>query len=154
MFRQFALAAILTIAFFSTSFGQSYHKSFGLRIGSQNGITLKHSIAQQFYTEGILAYHQGGIQLIGLVGVQTELGYRTGFFLVAGIGGHAGYRELIDKETTPTPTLGADVQLGVEYQLNSSPVILGFDIKPQLEVIDGLQVSGNQAGASIRFRID
>lgn len=49
--------------------------------------------------------------------------------------------------------LGLATEIGIEYQFLDYPITLGFDLRPQLEIIDKTRLLFNQFGLNIRYQI-
>ncbi|GAB4411854.1 MAG: hypothetical protein OHK0039_17310 [Bacteroidia bacterium] len=134
---------------------QPYALSIGGRAGSANGIAVKTFLGRsQTAVEAIAAYRHGGAQVIATVQQQMELGYRSDFYLFLGAGGHAGYKGIFERETADRLCWGVDAIIGVEYVFPGSPFAISFDFKPLLELHQGVAISGNNAGVTLRCLID
>ncbi|MEM7368443.1 MAG: hypothetical protein AAF587_07550 [Bacteroidota bacterium] len=143
------------ILFFLVSFSaiqaQDYSFSVGARIGSERGLTIKHVYDSPIATEGMLVHHKDGIHLIGLAEYQFSLGRHSDSYLFFGLGGHVGYQDLLSESKSPVPMAGVDGILGFEYVFPNAPLVFSIDMKPQLELLGGIQPSGNHAAVTLRY---
>lgn len=150
------LFSTLLIFFLSSAslLAQDYYSTIGVRVGSERGLTFKQMLTPEISTEEMLVHHKDGFHVIGLAAYQLELGRNTGSYLYVGLGGHIGYRDLLNAEKTARPMGGVDAVLGFEYVFPRSPLVFSVDMKPQLELIGGVVPSGNHAAVSLRYIIN
>jgi hypothetical protein len=118
---------------------QDYNWGVGVRGGIvDSGITFKTSLGGANMLEAILGFGQG-TNVYALYERIMPLDAR-GLHLYYGVGGNVGEWK---KEDHGRFTLGVDGVIGVEYKIDQTPVILGIDYKPGLNLIghDGFQAS-------------
>lgn len=139
---------------FSSLLAQDYSFSIGARVGSERGISVKHVYDSPIATEGMLVHHKDGIHLIGLAEYQVSLGRHSDSYLFFGLGGHAGYQDLLDQSKSPVAVAGLDAILGFEYVFPRTPLVFAIDMKPQLELLGGIVPSGNHAAVTLRYIIN
>ena len=143
---------------------QDYHTGIGIRLGGLNtGITVKHFVNSQGAIEGILGFGHEHVLLTGLYEVHQPITNAPGLAWFYGGGAHLGffnyggyYRKYqgrvyyVEYPGEHAAVFGIDGILGMEYKFNKAPLCIGMDIKPFIDIYDG--VSGYFDGAfSFRF---
>lgn len=152
--RFLLLSTLLSIFSFSSLQAQDYDTALGVRLGSANGISIKHFINQTTAVEGLLVYRRNGFRVIGMAVGHIPLGRKTDTYLYFGGGGHIGYNNLLITERTHYNVGGIDAMLGIEFGIPRHNASLAFDIKPMYELWGGKGFSGNNGGVSLRFWLD
>lgn len=124
----FAAALMTTFAF--TLNAQQYNTALGVRLGYDNGITLKHFFAPASAGEFILAASSNYFQLTGLYEYQQPFPGAPNLDWYVGIGAHLGaihkHKELYDNAFL----IGADLIGGIEYVFPQAPFNISLDWKP------------------------
>ena len=116
-------------AIFSTASAQSYKSAFGVRLGYDNGLTLKHFVAHSNAFEGLLSFSPNYFQLTGLYIYQIPMVNAPGLDWFVGLGAHLG--GIYEKHYSGSKTLvGADLIGGLEYTFPSAPFNVSLDWKP------------------------
>lgn len=120
---------LTTAAFWSTASAQSYKSAFGLRLGYENGLTLKQFIAPSSALEGLLSFSPHYFQLTGLYLYQQPMQNAPGLDWFVGLGAHLGsvHKKKYDGGRL---LLGADLIGGFEYTFPSAPFNVSLDWKP------------------------
>jgi len=138
---------LLFIFFIATcSYGQFYEKNFGVRMGSTSGFSFKTIKDETSALEGIIGFRNGGLQFYGLLeAYRPAFTSKTeGLRVYFGPGIHLGfvtyrYDDCCGNsyEKGPLrfyPVIGLDGIIGLEYKFPMSPVVIGFDYKPFVEL--------------------
>jgi hypothetical protein len=143
---------------------QDYHTGIGLRLGGlSSGITVKHFVNSSAAVEGILSFGYHSFLVTGLYEVHQSIpdapglkwyyggGAHIGFFNYGGYyRTHRNYVYYVEYPGDHAAVLGIDGIVGMEYKFNKAPVNLGLDIKPFIDIYNG--VNGYFEGAlSFRF---
>ncbi len=136
--------------------GSSYTTGFGIRLGYESGLTIKHFFKSSNAIEGILStgWGYGGFRITGLYEYQKAFSGAKGLNWFVGGGlhfgsytgryyGYYGYygSGYYDKHGNWHPTgykeryasVGFDLILGLEYQFDGAPFTIGLDIKPYFD---------------------
>lgn len=139
---------IITLVMLSSSGlnAQNFSREAGLRGGATSGFTYRHYLNDHLSYEGILSFRGSGMQFTLLrqihEGSFVELGQY--FHFLYGFGAHTGFffddtykvfgsREYFFPGRKFSPLLGLDGYAGIEYRLESYPVVIGIDYKPYFE---------------------
>lgn len=148
---------LLTLFLIGTTLGlsaQSYDTAFGMRLGTDWGLTVKQRIAKKTTLEGIL---QTSLQreeaLFTLLGTQHMPFLTRRLNVYAGGGFHAGWGNLeTDTEggVYENP-FGLTVIGGIELSLGR--LNLTYDIKPAINLKGGEKTVYTQTGISLRYVI-
>ena len=88
--RKLFFAGLLITAFATTLNAQSYNTGFGVRLGYDNGLTLKHFFAPATAGEFILSASPRHFQLTGLYEYQQPVVGAPNLDWYLGIGAHIG----------------------------------------------------------------
>lgn len=136
---------------------QQYQTGVGFRFGFDNGVTVKHFIADKNAIEGILSFYREGLLITGLYEIQNNKAFKVeelDWFY--GAGGHLGFwgddHSPYEDDHSSTTVLGIDGIIGVEYVFKEAPISLSLDFKPILNLIGDAGVYGN-LGFSVRYTI-
>lgn len=151
------IATIITLAALATSaFAQRYNTAFGVRLGTDWGITIQQRIAERTTLEAIV---QAGFKrseaMVTLLGEQhfPFLGRRFNTYI--GAGPHIGWRT----DDPGSPEFGADYKnpLGVTFiggiELNLFRLNVSWDFKPAINLVGGVKSVYFQSGVSLRYII-
>jgi|GEM_PF-818626 len=173
----FGRGKLLLLLFFNLIFmmlkttkGQDF-QAIGLRFGAGAGFVYKSYLDYENAFELIAYNKEKGALLTGLYFYNDPLSqiYSDRFFFHYGFGGHIGfYREKeyykaiddngnkITKERRVSfPNLGFDVLAGVEYRLETYPVIVSLDFKPALNIFGPYKKLGSSVfdiGFSVLYK--
>lgn len=143
------LLALLALGF-SNLHAQEYDLAIGFRAGSANGLTLKQFISDQVALEGMVLYRKGGARATVLM--EAHFPIADDLSIIFGGGGHVGFTSSTFTETRYTQfAAGVDLIAGLEYVFPRSPFAISFDLKPSLELISTPQISGNNAGVTLKY---
>lgn len=128
--KKLFFAALLMTALATTVNAQQYNTAFGVRLGYDSGLTLKHFFAPASAGEFILAASSNYFMLTGLYEYQQPVPGAPGLDWFVGVGAHLGgihrHRDLYDNAFL----IGADLIGGVEYIFPSAPFNISLDWKP------------------------
>ncbi|MFK7922295.1 MAG: hypothetical protein AB8H47_10090 [Bacteroidia bacterium] len=152
--RFLLLSTLFSFFSFSSLSAQDYETAIGVRLGSANGISVKHFVNQSTAVEGLLVYRRSGFRVIGMAVGHIPLGRNTDTYLYFGGGAHLGYNNLLATEQSSYKVGGIDGMLGIEFGLPGIDASLALDIKPMYELWGGKGFSGNNGGATLRFWLD
>ncbi len=144
----------IALAFFMQLSAQGYDTAFGLRLGTEWGITLQQRLAKRITVEGII---QSGIRrdettITGLIERHYPLGPRN-INVYLGGGLHKGWVRSNGTDPAPyenpfgiTGIAGAEISIG---RINAS-----WDFKPAINVTGGEQAVYAQTAVSVRYVIN
>lgn len=132
--------------------GQSYNTSFGMRLGTDWGLTVKQRVAKKVTLEGIL---QSSLQreeaLVTLLAEQHLPFLTRRVNAYAGGGLHKGWGSGQGVEDYRDP-FGISVIGGIELTL--ARINLSYDIKPAINLVGGERTVYTQTAVSIRYVVD
>lgn len=129
--KNFIIVALLAVtALTTTAEAQSYRSALGVRLGYDNGLTLKHFMSPAGAFEGILSFSPKYFNLTALYEYQQPIPGAPGFDWFVGLGGHIGGVHKDKKEGKGAFLLGADLIGGVEYAFPTAPFCVSLDWKP------------------------
>ena len=133
---------------------QSYNTAFGMRLGTDWGLTVKQRIAKKTTLEGIL---QSSLQreeaILTLLGTQHMPFITRRLNVYAGGGLHKGWGSL-ETTTNGDPyedPFGLTLIGGIELSLGR--LNLTYDIKPAFNITGGERTMYTQTGISLRYVI-
>lgn len=149
-----ALVSILTLA----GTAQNYNTALGVRLGTFNGITLKHFISEQNALEGIATFRWNGFIFTGLYEWQNDIDGAPGLDYFLGLGAHVGTfgdnKYWRDNDNDPwdgnITVVGVDFIAGLEYTFAEAPFCIGLDWKPAIN-FSGYGWWGDGLALSIRY---
>ncbi len=149
------IAAILALAALATgAFAQRYNTAFGVRLGTDWGISIQQRIFERTTLEGIV---QAGFKrseaMVTLLGEQHFPFIGRRFNTYFGAGPHIGWRtddrdspEFDEDYKNPAGlTLVGGIELNL-FRLNVS-----WDIKPAINFVGGVKTVYFQSGVSLRY---
>ena len=138
-------------AFLTTVSAQSYRSSFGLRLGYDNGLALKHFVSPSSAFDGILSFSPNHFQLTGLYIYQQPMHNAPGLDWFVGGGAHLGavYEKGYDGSKA---LIGADLIGGLEYTFPIAPFSISLDWKPSFNFSNGYNSNWYASlGLSLRY---
>lgn len=154
--KKILILATLFIVTFSAE--AQYETSLGLRLGGwENGVTLKHFLAEGSAIEGILSTRWRGYNLTGLYELQSEISDVDGLYWYIGGGAHIGhwdtrYYNGWGKSYNGTYTiLGIDGIIGLEYVIPDVPISISADWKPAINLIGWSGWWPDNGALSVRY---
>jgi len=134
-------------------------QAFGIRLGAGSGFVYKSYLNYENAVELIAYNKEKGMLFTALYFYNEPVSmlYSDRFFLHYGFGAHAGYyrekqqyktfdnngNEIIKERMVPYPNLGFDAIAGIEYRLETYPLIVSFDVKPAINVFGPYRKLGN-----------
>lgn len=146
----FVLLLFIFAAFTFSANAQDYRNAFGVRLGYENGLTLKHFASPSSAFEGILSASPYYFQITGLYEYQQPMQGAPGLDWFVGVGAHLG--SVYDKKYRGSKALvGADLIAGLEYVFPTAPFNVTLDWKPTFNFLN----SYNDywfAGLALSFR--
>jgi hypothetical protein len=141
------LYILLFISFNCSLFSQNFMREAGVRGGITSGFTYRQYLDEYLSYESILSFRQAGMQLTLIRQIHegpSVLDIDANFNFLYGFGAHVGffftdkytplgYRDLYYPSRKFAPVLGVDAYAGMEYRMESFPVVFGIDYKPFFE---------------------
>jgi len=150
------LAVLFSFLFVNDSMAQ-YNTGIGLRLGSGNGITVKHFIKNGAAIEGILYTRWQGFIITGLYEVHNDIDGVKGLQWFYGGGAHIGSWNS-SKRNTPwgdnrssSTVVGLDGIIGLDYKFDNAPINLSLDWKPAVNISDNGGLWWDEVALSVRF---
>ncbi|MDD3789283.1 MAG: hypothetical protein PHO94_11410 [Petrimonas sp.] len=128
--KRFFIAGLLIAAFTTTISAQNYRTGFGVRLGYDSGLTLKHFISPASALDGILSFSPNYFQLTGLYEYQQPIAGAPGLDWFVGLGAHLGAINKNKDQYSSALLLGGDLIAGLEYAFPTAPFTVGLDWKP------------------------
>lgn len=129
----FIVLLLSATAFITTASAQNYRTAFGLRLGYDNGLTLKHFVSPSSAFDGILSFSPNYFQLTGLYIYQQPMQNAPGLDWFVGAGAHLG--GVHDKKHDGSKAMiGADLIGGLEYTFPVVPFSISLDWKPSINL--------------------
>ncbi len=152
--RRFVLTILLAGTIVIMSSAQDYKTGLGVRIGTANGLTIKHFLNGRSAVEGMLTTRWHGFDITGLYEIHNPAFDVVNLKWFYGFGGHLGfydgqYVEWGEPGSTYN-VIGIDGIIGLEYTLEDAPVSFGVDLKPTLNFI-GYSGLWADFGLSVRY---
>lgn len=132
--KNLLIASLIAVSgLFATVSAQDYKNAFGLRLGYDSGLTLKHFIAPTSALEGILSFSPNYFQLTGLYEYQQPFPNAPGLDWFVGGGAHLGsvHKKKYDGGRF---LFGLDLIGGLEYTFPSAPFNVSLDWKPTINL--------------------
>lgn len=132
--KKLFIVGLLVAAFTTTLSAQNYQTGFGVRLGYDNGLTLKHFISPSSAFEGILSASPHHFQLTGLYEYQQPVPGAPNLDWFVGLGAHLGniYKKGYAGDKF---IIGGDLIAGLEYAFPSAPFTIGLDWKPSFNFV-------------------
>ena len=150
--NKYTLLFLLFIFFSITNIkAQDLSDSYNFAIGVKmfpGSITLKKSIDDTKYLEGIVSFWNKGVRTTALYEVHNPLLSTDGLRWYYGAGAHIGFYKA--KYYEGSTLLGVDGVLGIDYKIKGAPLNFSLDWQPSFEIGDGSGFEG-WGGLSIRI---
>ena len=128
--KKLLIAGLLIIAFATTLKAQQYNTAFGVRLGYENGLTLKHFFAPANAAEFILSTSPRDFKLAGLYEYQQPIPNAPNLDWYLGLGAHIGGIHHNKDQYDNAFLIGADIIGGIEYIFPQAPFVASLDWKP------------------------
>lgn len=128
--KKIFITSLLIVAFTATINAQNYHTGLGVRLGYDNGITLKNFFSPSSAFEGILSFSPRYFQLTGLYEYQQPVPGAPNLDWYLGLGAHLGGIHKDKSHYDNALLLGADLIAGLEYIFPQAPFTVSLDWKP------------------------
>lgn len=132
--------------------------SIGVRLGNEQGLTLKHHLGGGAAIEGILAARSWSSNLTVLYHFfHNPTGIAPGLDWFIGAGGHIWLyntrnRNFDSRYYNGTAGIGIDGAIGMQYNFPTAPLNMSLDWKPSMNLYGGSYFDGGGFGLSIRYR--
>lgn len=130
--KKLFLAGLLITAFATTLNAQSYNSALGVRLGYDNGLTLKKFYSPSSAGEYILTASPRHFQLTGLYEYQMPVQGAPNLEWYLGLGAHIGAIHKNKDDYDSSFLLGADLIAGLEYIFPQAPFTASLDWKPTI----------------------
>jgi hypothetical protein len=152
------LIAGLTLTLINIHSQRNYQTSAGLRIGSSNGITVKHFLDASSAIEGILSTRWRGIIVFGMYEKHQTAFRIEEFNFFYGAGAHLGFWNEYDNhpwfdDNVSHAVVGVDGIIGLEYTIPNIPFNISMDWKPAFNIVSYTGFWLDVVGFSIRYNI-
>lgn len=154
---------------------QDFSTAVGIRSGVTSGFSYKSIYDRNKAVEALMTFRHNGFQLTGLAMQYTPaFESRTDrAFWYVGAGAHVGYHRwsnnyfvvldtnnngvltqhtIYDKPNRTSPALGMDFVIGLEYQLETMPLLIGVEYKPYVGIFGPARVARNFADFAFTAR--
>ncbi|MDR0422105.1 MAG: hypothetical protein LBH72_03725 [Proteiniphilum sp.] len=128
--KKLFLALFLVTAFSGALHAQHYDTSLGMRLGYDNGLTLKHILSPTNAGELIFAVSPRYFQLTGMYEYLQPIPETPGLDWYAGLGAHIGGIHRDRNQYSSSFLLGVDLIGGIEYTFPQAPFNISLDWKP------------------------
>lgn len=146
--KKFVVVLLILSGFYVSVSAQMYTSSVGIRMGGENGLTLKHFINENTAIEGLASFRYiGSIHLTGLYEVHNLAFDIDGLFWYYGGGVHAGF----GNPNTNDFVAGIDGILGIEYTFRDFPFNVSLDFKPAFDVVGNFYPWVGGTALSVRY---
>lgn len=130
MKQKIFFAVFLLMAVASSLSAQRYYTGIGVRLGYENGFTIKQMLNPVSAVEGIIAISPKHFQLTGLYEYQQPIKEVKGLGWYLGLGAHIGGIHKDKNRYDNSFLIGADLIGGLEYVFPNAPFSLSLDWKP------------------------
>lgn len=150
--KVFIILFLAVTALTTTVHAQNYKTAAGVRLGYENGITLKNFFARSSAFEGILSFSPRYFNLTALYEYQQPIPGARGFDWYVGLGGHIGGINKNKKKDNGAFLIGADLIGGVEYTFPTAPFCVSLDWKPWFNFNDYNDYWFHGFALSLRYR--
>ena len=152
-----SIILFVTIGLGTQVMAQGYNTGVGLRLGSGNGLTVKHFVSPKAALEGILYTRWNGLIVAGLYEVHNDIREVKGLQWFYGGGAHIGSWNA-GRGNTPWgdrnrsyTVAGLDLIIGLDYKFTDAPINLSLDWKPTFNFFDDQRFWGDEVAFSLRF---
>lgn len=141
-----------------TGYSSSGGTSIGVRLGDEQGITLKHHMGGGGAIEGILAARAWSTNLTVLYHFfHQPTGIAPGLDWYVGAGGHIWLyntrnRYFDNRYYNGNAGIGVDGAIGMQYNFPGAPLNISLDWKPSMNLYGGNRFYAGGFGLSIRYR--
>jgi hypothetical protein len=148
------IAFLLSLNF---GFSQDYDNGIGLRAGFASGITFKHFLNSHAAFEGIAATRWQGFEFTGLYEVHGQAFDVDRLNWYYGAGAHLGlyngnnHNSHWANQNENYVVVGADLILGIEYNIETIPINLSLDWKPVINVLGHQGIWADGGALSVRY---
>jgi hypothetical protein len=147
---------LITLPCFA-SFGQADYKTgIGVRLGTENGLTIKHFISERSALEGLFTTRWRGFTFTGLYELTQDI-FTDQLNFYYGLGGHLGYWRGDEHPWFDGGgdhmLVGFDGIIGIELTFDAIPFNLSLDWKPSFNLYQETGFLVDEVGFSVRFVI-
>jgi hypothetical protein len=128
--KKLFLALLLTVVSVGALNAQHYNTALGVRLGYDNGVTLKHFFSYESAGEFLFTISPHYFNLTGLYEYRQPVAGTPGLDWYAGLGAHIGGIHKNKNRYSNSFLLGADLIGGIEYTFPQAPFNISLDWKP------------------------
>lgn len=142
---------------FVSNVSAQYNTGIGLRLGSANGITVKHFVGDYAAIEAIVHRRWQGTVLTGLFEVHNNIQSVRGLDWFYGGGAHVGtwnagnHNTPWGQKNESYTIFGISGIIGLDYKFYNSPFNLSLDWKPSYNFSNVTRLWEDEVALSVRF---
>ncbi len=152
MMKKILAFAILILTCTSINAQSDYERAIGLRLGFDNGITYKQFITSISAIEALAYFGNNSFNFTGLYELNNENAFQVDRLdWYYGAGGHFGFRNSNNEGNDGSFILGVDGIIGIEYNIETVPINVSLDWKPQVNIVGGNGFVGDTGALSVRY---
>lgn len=139
---------------------QGYENAIGLRLGTSQGVTFKHSLGSDAMLELMLTSRWGGWNFTGMYQKYAPAFKVDQLYWYYGAGAHIGFYDNDHNDKNPWydeydddnhVLLGIDGIIGLEYEIVEIPFHVGLDWKPAFNIFDEAGLWADEFAISFRY---
>jgi len=165
-FRETVFVSIILLCLSASLQAQTdYKTAAGVRLGTANGVNIKHAIGNVSTVEGILSVRWEGFILTGLYEFNQDIFDDPNMNFYYGAGAHIGAWDLDRRREPWDPkdndidgssyfALGLDGIVGMEYTFTEVPFAVSLDWKPAFNLLENPGFWFDHLGLSVRFIVN
>ena len=157
---------LMTSMFITSTYAEEYSTAVGIRLGSlYSGVNLKTFVSSNGALEGIVGFGHHSFVITALYEKHHNFTSAEGLSWYVGAGAHVGFFDdqgtywryknrgekyylYRNKRNATIP--GVDIIIGLEWKIPGAPLLLGVDLKPQVDFYHGAR-SYFDAAINIRY---
>ncbi len=148
--KKIILVLGVLLLFAGATSAQDYKTGIGVRLGWDQGLTIKHFISGKSALEGIVSFRWGGLDLTGLYEVHNDIQGLDRLRWFFGGGAHVGFYGSNYAGGAVT-AIGVAGILGLEYSFSEIPINLSLDWKPVFDIVGYSHFFADGGALSIRY---
>ena len=155
--KKMIITCLFVFSLVSISYAQDYNTGIGLRLGFNQGLTVKHFVGEKSAFEFLLATRWRGFEITGLYEIHNGFVNAERLKWYFGFGGHIGFwngdytHHYWGEAGTTYTVIGIDGILGLEYSFVEVPINIGLDWKPAFNIIGYSGFWADGGAFSIRY---
>jgi hypothetical protein len=155
--KKMIITCLFVFYLISISYAQDYNTGIGLRLGFNQGLTVKHFVGEKSAFEFLLATRWRGFEITGLYEIHNQFFNAERLNWYFGFGGHIGFwngdytYKRWGEEGRNYTVIGIDGILGLEYNFVEVPINIGLDWKPAYNISGYSGFWADGGALSIRY---